>query len=81
MAVGLECVAVVGSGGGFGVGLGLLCGLLSILSTASGDADIFGEEAPPTRSASLRNEPAGDFSDGSLAANCCLEWLVDGVDR
>ncbi len=67
----------------FVFGFGLLTDLLIILSTANGDVDIFGTDEP-VRSASLRKEPAGDFSDGSFVANCCcccLEWFTDDVDE
>ncbi len=63
---------------------GLLSDLLIILSTANGDVEIFGDDEP-VRSASLRKEPAGDFSDGSFVANCCccccccLEGFTDDV--
>jgi hypothetical protein len=60
------------------LGFGLGIDLLSMLSTASGDEVIFGEDedgdgasVTPVRSASLRNEPAGGFSDGIFELNCC----------
>ena len=66
------------------VDLGLWCDLLSMLSTANGDDDIFGDDADAlVISASLRKDEAEDFSEGSLVANCCcccLEWLLEDDD-
>ncbi len=76
---------VLGSGlcivvDGFVFVFGLLWDLLSILSTANGDVESFGADEP-IRSASLRKDAAGDFSDGIFVANCCccLELLLDDV--
>lgn len=76
--VGLGVVA-----GGFIVDVFVLGFGLIILSTANGDVTIFGDDEP-VRSASLRKEPAGDFSDGSFVANCCcccLDWFADDIDE
>jgi hypothetical protein len=54
--------------------------LFNILSTVNGDAEIFGDDVilvdavvgVPVRSASLRNDPFDDLSEGTFVANCCV---------